>query len=89
MVHNASEVQRLVTIQRDTEEIRIGIDEIEGGRGSRNRYLSIRKWYTKSDGTFGPTKQGITIRFSELAEVRATLDKALEWVGEFGPDSKK
>jgi hypothetical protein len=69
----AIEVVRLATIPRNSGELRISIEEMNGVRT-----VSIRQWIRNEDGSHTPTKQGLTIRAAELLPLGLALKEA--WV---------
>ena len=62
--------QRLATFPRDrgATELRINLDRFEG-----HEYLSLRIWSRDRDGSFWPTKRGVSVRIHELADLVAAL----------------
>jgi len=50
------------------EELRISIDTYRG-----RRYINVRIWYQAEDGSFRPTKRGVTIRENEIEKAIKAL----------------
>jgi hypothetical protein len=73
--------QVLLTLDRTKkgegpERLQIAVKQYEG-----HQYLDLRIWWRKGDGTWLPSKRGITVRMKELADVTIALTKACRLVG--------
>ena len=59
-------------------ELRVSLDEFQG-----RPFISIRQWFKDRDsGELFPTKKGTSIRLSEVADVIAALQQAVELAGD-------
>jgi len=58
------------------EKLRIAIKEYES-----HKYLDCRIWWRRQDGTWLPTKRGITVRGRELSDVMRVLAEAGKKLG--------
>lgn len=79
------ELERLATLPRGDDELRVGLDEFVSPEGKVSRYVSVRLWFVDGEGAWRPTRKGITVRRAELAEVRDALDRAIDAIDERPP----
>jgi hypothetical protein len=52
-------------------ELRVSLCTYEG-----RPYISLRVWEQKQDGSFGPTRKGVTVRMAECEQVSRALMQA-------------
>jgi hypothetical protein len=79
-----TELKRLSTLERKdgAEELRVTLDQFTDDHGKVHRYLSARLWFKKDDGSWCPTKKGITIRMTEIRDFALGLKAGLEAMNE-------
>jgi hypothetical protein len=77
--------RRLLSLARgDREELRVSLDEFKG-----NEYLAVRVWERGRDGSWWPTKKGVSIRLSEARDVADALSEAVDLVEARAADSTR
>lgn len=52
---------------------RVSLDE----HGAR-RFVNVRQWYQSPDGTWRPTRRGVTFELADLQEVQQAIREAIQ-----------
>ena len=75
----------LVGIPRGDSELRVTFTRARTGDGKEVAWHSIREYYQADDGSWRPTKKGITIRGKEIHAVTIALLRAC--ASSIGPET--